>query len=223
VSFVKGETKMNDLSLTYENALPAVNYNLIFGVAKSLIGIATKSALAVVIVYATLTQIKQYNQTLFVPMRIELKESEAVRTKKALAILNCPKEKIDVMTKSITSTSKILPTMYFGGTPIDNNILVAVLMETESEFSVNAVSSMGYKSLMQTPTATKRPITDTAHGLDILQEKLQIAKGDLESALTYYKGSRTLYDAKGNITLGHKQALEVIAKYKKVVDKIKVV
>lgn len=214
---------MKDLSLTYQAETTAVNYNLIFSLAKSVMGIVLKASLVGVIFVVTLTQIKQYNQTLFIPMRIELNESEAVRTKKALTLLNCPKEKQDVMAQSITSTSKILPTMYIGGLPIDNNILIAVLMASESEFSVNARSSMGYKSLMQTPTATKRPITDTAHGLDILQEKLQIAKGDLETALTFYKGSKTLYDAKGKSTLGHKQALEVIAKYKKVVDTIKVV
>lgn len=210
--------------LTYEAQVQdEVNYNLIISLGKSITGIVIKASLFGVVFVASLTQMKQYNQSMFVPIRIELKDSESVITKKALTALNCPKEKIEVITSSITSTSKILPKMYFGSMPIDNNVLVAVLMETESEFSVNARSSMGYKSLLQTPTATKRPITDTAHGLDILQEKLIIAKGDLEKALTFYKGSKTLYDAKGRSTKGHVQALEVIAKYNKVLDRIKVV
>ena len=200
-----------------------VDYNRIWGEVRHVLAIITKVTMVLCLVTSTYKSIKQYNQSLFVPIRLELNETESIKTKKALATLNCPKEKIEVTAKAIVVTSKILPKIYLNGVEVDNNILIATLMETESEFSVNARSRMGYKSLMQTPTATKRPITDTAHGADLLQEKLQIAKGDLEKALTFYKGSPTMVNAKGKSTDGHKQALEVIAKYKKVVDKVKMV
>jgi len=68
--------------------------------------------------------------------------------------------------------------------------LTVALIYTESTFKKDAISSKGYKGLMQTPTATFRyPVVDVMHGMSILREYYN-STGNLEDALTLYKGGK---------------------------------
>lgn len=70
-------------------------------------------------------------------------------------------------------------------------ILWACNIECESEYKINAKSSMGYKGLAQTPKAKMKTgfeVADLMYGACIYKEKLQIAKGDRFKALCLYKG-----------------------------------
>lgn len=68
-------------------------------------------------------------------------------------------------------------------------LLVIAIMKSESNFKLTAVSSKGYKSLMQTPTATMEFYdVDTLHGARIFAKKLKYCDNDLMKALILYKG-----------------------------------
>ncbi len=103
-------------------------------------------------------------------------------------------------------------------------VLWATLVETETGFKLTAKSKKGYKGLAQTPNAVMKTgfeVGDLTYGSCILKEKLRIANGNIEKALTYYKGSPTLTDKYGRDTLGHKQAKQVLKLYAKVKEQIK--
>lgn len=70
-------------------------------------------------------------------------------------------------------------------------IFIGTLILTESKFNPDAVSEKGYKGLMQTKTKTGYNDVDIRHGLAILKEKLEMANGDMETALMFYKGGVT--------------------------------
>lgn len=93
-----------------------------------------------------------------------------------------------------------------------NPYLIATIASTESDFIATAISPVGYKGVMQTPTATMRYVdVDFLHGARILQDKLLYTKGDLRLALTLYKG--------GNNKVAKQQADYVLKLYKTVLEK----
>jgi len=92
----------------------------------------------------------------------------------------------------------------------------ACLIETESEFKLTARSSKGYKGLTQTPKAVGRTgfeLGDMTYGICILDEKLKVARGDLNLAMALYKG--------GNNPAAKKEAKKVFVLYEKVNTQIK--
>jgi len=70
--------------------------------------------------------------------------------------------------------------------------LIIAIMEAESNYDLKAVSSAGYKSLMQTPTSSGYADVDTLHGIRILQDKLGIVNGNLNQALIQYGGFKNI-------------------------------
>lgn len=205
---------MRDLVLEYVKETKPVNLDLVWDVSKSIFTTITKAGLFVLVAFTVIKEIKTSNQQMFVPIGIESKESiDSKRLNEALVLLNCPKEKLTIIKDSIMLGAKAADV---------DPVLIAVLMSTESEFVVTAKSKMGYKGLMQTPSMTKRPAVDTVHGAVILKEKLVEAKGDYLLSLTRYKGSATIYK-NGKMTVGAMQAKNVLDRYKKIVDTIKIV
>ena len=74
-------------------------------------------------------------------------------------------------------------------------------METESTFKLTAISSKGYKGVLQTPTATMQYFdVDTLHGARILEDKIRYADGDLKEALILYKGGGRNKEARKQAT-----------------------
>lgn len=199
-------------TLVYEKS--NFNYKLVYEVSKYIVKSTIKIGLIGCIFYNTYLSIQTYNQKSMTPIRIESKQSlDMRRTKEALIYLKAPLKQIEILTESIihgASIAKVDP------------VLIAVLMKTESEFKSTAKSSMGYKSLMQTPTSTGLSATDTMHGCEILKEKLMITKNDIPKALTLYKGSG--WSIKNGVkSKGYEQALQVLSIYKKVIDKVSIV
>ena len=103
-------------------------------------------------------------------------------------------------------------------------VLWACVVATESEYKINAVSSMGYKGLAQTRKAVMKTgfeVGDLTYGTCELKDKLRASNGDILKALTFYKGSKELYDRKGKPTKGHIQAKEVLVLHKKIKEEMK--
>jgi len=118
--------------------------------------------------------------------------------KEDLISLGAPNHEINNLSKSIKLASD--------ATNINDKIITS-LMFTESNFRKKAISSKGYKGLMQTEKASfGYSEVDTLMGAKVLQEKLRISKGNLHRALALYKG--------GNNPQARKQASEVIKVYK---------
>jgi hypothetical protein len=170
-----------------------------------------KAGLIGIVVYNILIATQGFNSHRITPIKIISKEPiEVIQTKEALNLLNCPKEKIEPMSKAAVIGAMVLKDYDI------NPAFLVTLSKTEADFKLTAKSSMGYRSIMQTPTSTGYYETDMVHGCNKLKEKLQISKGNLLVALTYYKGSKTTHDAKGRETKGYQQAKEVIALYNKI-------
>jgi soluble lytic murein transglycosylase-like protein len=83
------------------------------------------------------------------------------------------------------------------------------LSSTESNFNERAVSSKGYKGLMQIPHAVYYPDANIIIGAHIFNEKMKIAKGNLKKAICLYKG----YDY--DTEYGRNKAEMVIALYRR--------
>lgn len=66
--------------------------------------------------------------------------------------------------------------------------LVASLMYSESSFKPRAISSKGYKGLMQIPHEIFWEDVNALVGARIYMEKLKRAKGDHRKAIMFYKG-----------------------------------
>lgn len=114
-----------------------------------------------------------------VPIQVSQEKSTIDPTEKALVSLGAPKKDIKELTKAVRVASQV--------TNFSEKLVVA-LIYTESTFNKNAISSKGYKGLMQTPTATfKYPVVDVMHGASILRDYYNVT-GNLEDALTLYKG-----------------------------------
>lgn len=65
---------------------------------------------------------------------------------------------------------------------------VIALMQTESNFKSKAISSKGYKGLMQIPYAVYDPDSNILIGCKIFVEKMRLANGDTIKAICLYKG-----------------------------------
>ena len=116
----------------------------------------------------------------------------------ALQRIGAPVGKINELSVAVTNASAM--------TGISPELIVA-LMKTESEFDYKAVSSKGYKGLMQTPWASmKWADVDILYGAKILQEKLKFSNNDVKLALALYKG--------GNNETAHKYADETLRVYR---------
>ncbi len=123
---------------------------------------------------------KYFNQNL-IPVLIDT-EREVEEIKSKLLYLKAPSKKVNELSIAIKNVS--------GMTGISSDLLIA-LIYTESTFNKSAVSSAGYKGLMQTPMATmKWADVDILMGAKILKEKLVIADNNLADALMLYKGGR---------------------------------
>jgi soluble lytic murein transglycosylase-like protein len=93
-------------------------------------------------------------------------------------------------------------------TGVSSHFLIA-LMHTESNFNQKAVSSRGYKGLMQIPYAVFYPTANSIIGAEIFMEKMQIANDNVVNAIILYKGYPL------NSERGHQQAKKVLILYEK--------
>lgn len=145
-----------------------------------------------------------------IPMEIVEKVNHQEKAiKEALIYLNAPTKDIPELTDAILTAS----------TKINiSPLLIVALIDTESNFKIDAISNKNYKGLMQTPTATMQFIdADILHGARILEEKLKYAKGDLVKALTYYKAGQNAKPAA--MKQGKEQAEQVYNLYMKLKQK----
>lgn len=119
-----------------------------------------------------------YDLTQHMPQSVGMPPTS--RAEIALYKLEAPTKKIPELSRAVTHAANI--------TDISPELLVA-LIKTESTFNYRAVSSKGYKGLLQTPWATQKwADIDILYGARILREKLEYSDGDLRLALTLYKG-----------------------------------
>lgn len=195
------------------------NSGFAFHVSKALAATIVKVALAGIVIFNIATQVEVHRQAQIIPVKIEQAPTvttsvkmtpEALakhRTRNALILLNCPPEKIEAYTLACVLGAQV---------PKVDPVLIACLMKTESDFKSRCTSSMGYKGVMQTPTATGYVEADTVHGCNKLRDHLAMAKGDLPLALTNYKGSKRQILSNGKKSVGYKQALEVLELYRNV-------
>ncbi len=101
-----------------------------------------------------------------------------------------------------------------------NPMFIAELALSESEFNNNAVSSVGYKGIMQTPTRTGYVEADVVHGVAILMDKFKESKGNILVAIALYKGGWAK-NPDGKVQIGklnpiaEKQARAFLVKYEK--------
>ena len=106
--------------------------------------------------------------------------AKASLSEQALVLLDAPKKDIKELSLAVESAAKLTNIC---------PVLITVLMYTESTFKKDAISSKGYKGLMQTDWATmKWADVDTLYGVKMLTEKLEYSKGDLHLAIALYKG-----------------------------------
>lgn len=146
------------------------------------------------------------------PQPVKINEDSAItEVKKALFILG--------------RNPKYAAPVYYSAKANDiDPILWAQVLDTESDYVMTAESSMGYKGFAQTPKAVMKTgfeVGDMTYGSCVLRDKLRISKGNMETALTYYKGSKTLTDKNGKDTLGHTQAKRVLTLYAKLKNQMK--
>jgi soluble lytic murein transglycosylase-like protein len=136
------------------------------------------------------------------PVKVENKISKDNRKEtieRKIRFLKAPERDIKELTGAIDIVSRV--------TNKHPDLIIAI-MSTESEFKRNAVSSKGYKGLMQTPRASFEHLdVDTLYGVRILEEKLKTTDGDLLKALALYKG--------GNNPLARKYAKQTYELYHK--------
>lgn len=184
----------------------------------------TKILMYCMCIYLVIFTYDNFKKSLPVPVVIKTQTQEIFRTKietikveklrikndilseqieKDLIKLKAPKEKIPELTRAILVSHR--------QTGLNSKLIVA-LMKTESDFDEKAIgpknrTTIRYKGLLQTPTASSFPDVDTLHGVRILQQKLKETKGDLQKALALYKG--------GNNPVANKQAKQVINLYVK--------
>jgi hypothetical protein len=156
------------------------------------------------------TSVNEFHHDLPTPVQIK-EDSKLTETRHALRLLGQDLKYVDPVYHSALAND------------IDP-VLWACNVRTESQYKINAVSPMGYKGLAQTRKAVMKTgyeVGDLTYGSCELRDKLRIAKGDMVKALTFYKGSATLYDKQGNKTKGHQQALEVLELYAKIKEQMK--
>lgn len=143
-------------------------------------------ALMVCVMYAQLTE---FHQGLIIPIKMEhmisLEEQQTAEVCEAFRIMWGHEASISIV-EGIKLGAKSIRAK------VVDPILIAVLMDSESQGKMNAISSKGYKGLMQAPSATKIAEVDIVHGCKILDDKLNWKKmnpnKDLRTALALYKG-----------------------------------
>ena len=165
--------------------------------------ISAKVLILLALIGNVVYELNTFYSGLPIPVAMVEKKTDDTRVtemKDILTKLGCPSSKLQSMSTAIIKGAD------------DINVdpkLIAALVRTESDFDMTAVSSKGYKGLMQTPVATKQwADVDILIGCKILQEKMGYAKGDMRHALALYKG--------GNNPMAKRQAEEVIALYKQI-------
>lgn len=163
--------------------------------------------------------VNDFNKDL--PQSVQMGEDvRLVQSREAFKIIKAPSDRIETLSKGTFAATV--------ATEIDP-VLIATLMSTESEFKVTALSPLGYKSLMQRPRSRMKweyAEVDVVDGACCLREKLKIAKGDMLKALTFYKGSDSLYvknrkTGRLEKSAGHKQAEEVLDLYNRVKETLR--
>ena len=135
------------------------------------------------------------------------------------------KQMIPVEISGLSSTTAKLEAI--GAKPTDNLVkaidfaasqndisseFIIALASTESGFDERAVSSKGYKGLMQIPQSVYYPDANIIIGTRIFREKMTEARNDLLSAIMLYKGY-----PKGSAK-GLQQAKKVIIIYKRLLE-----
>jgi hypothetical protein len=108
---------------------------------------------------------------------------------KTVFVYQTPKDKQELIEKVFGIKPELAKAFVTAGmqTSIDP-ILLASLAYTESTFNKYAISSKGYKGLMQTPKWFQFSSMDVLYGAEILKQKLDLAKGNIYIALAMYKG-----------------------------------
>lgn len=169
-----------------------------------------KLTLLTVTTFSIFSSVNDFHQAFPTPVQFK-EESVLTETKQALTLLG--------------RDLKFASPIYYSA--VANNIdpvLWACVIATESEYKINAVSSMGYKGLAQTRKAVMRTgyeLGDLTYGSCELRDKLKSSKGDMAKALTFYKGSKTLYTKDGKESKGYSQAKEVLTLYSKIKEQMK--
>jgi len=150
--------------------------------------------------------IHNFYNSLPIPTKVYEVDTIKEEAKLSLVVLRAPGDKIENLSNGVAIASR--------ATGLSSTLIVST-MWSESNFKEKSISPKGYKGLMQTPSATFIYLdVDILHGARVLEEKLRIAKGDLNEAMMLYKGGRN--------SLAKKQAEETIRIYKYVSDKIRV-
>jgi len=133
------------------------------------------------------------------PLEVEKRDPIMEASRYSLMHRGAPEDQIETLSRAVTNACK---TSHRRISPA----LVVSLIDTESGFKKDAVSSDGYMGLMQTPWAsTKWLDVDILLGVRILEDKLRIANNNLPLALALYKG--------GNNRLAHRRARETLRIY----------
>jgi hypothetical protein len=139
-----------------------------------------------------------------IPQPIQIKEdTRLTNTRQVLSLLKGDRNvDINALSKDIyiAATSKNI-----------DPVLFACLIYTESQYKITAKSNKGYKGLAQTPKAAMKTgyeLGDLVYGACVLDEKMKVAKGNVEMALALYKG--------GNNPAAHKYAKEVLELHAKI-------
>ena len=144
----------------------------------------------------------------FLLNKAEKKDPLMEASRYSLLHRGAPKDQIETLSEAVTNACKVANRQI-------SPALIVSLMDTESGFKKDAVSSEGYMGLMQTPWAsTKWPDVDILLGVRILEEKLRIANNNLPLALALYKG--------GDNPLAHRHAGETLRIYQdllKIIEK----
>ena len=121
---------------------------------------------------------------------------------------NPTKKKLDFL--GVKSNTKLVDAINFASeqNQISTDLIIALTF-TESNFNSTAISSKGYKGLMQIPQPVYYSDANILIGTRILREKINITKGDVEKAICLYKGypigsERGKEQVKKVVTLYHK-------------------
>lgn len=138
------------------------------------------------------------------PVAVKIQENVIIKEiKNDLTSLQAPTRKVPELANAVYTAHQ--------STGLNSKLITAV-MYTESKFNEKAIgpenrTSIRYKGLMQTPTATWFSDVDTLHGARILVSKLEESNHDLRLALALYKG--------GKNPVAFRQADEVLKLYRK--------
>lgn len=131
--------------------------------------------------------------------KVEKRDPLMEASRSSLLHRGAPEDQIETLSRAVTNACKVSNRQI-------SPALIVSLMDTESGFRKDAVSSKGYRGLLQTPWATaKWPDVDILLGVRILEEKLRITNNNLPLALALYKG--------GDNRLAHRQAGETLRIY----------